>query len=42
MVFAPLEALFNPGALRWWDVASIIAMAVGVGYLGMRLEEIRQ
>lgn len=41
-VFAPLEALFNPGAPPWWEVAAIFALALGVGYLGMRLEETRE
>lgn len=42
MVFAPLEALFNPGALPWWEILAIVAAAFGVGYIGMRLEEIQQ
>jgi len=42
VVFVPLEALFNPGALRWWESATIVAMAVGAGYAGIRLEETRQ
>lgn len=42
VVFVPLEALFNPGALRWWELAAILAMASSVGYVGMRLEERRQ
>jgi len=41
IVFAPLEALFNPGALPWWEIAAILAMASSVGYVGMRLEETR-
>jgi hypothetical protein len=42
MVFGPLEALFNPGALRWWEIAAIVAAAFGLGYWGMRLEETRK
>lgn len=42
IVFAPLEALFNPGALPWWEIATIVAMASVVGYVGMRLEETQQ
>ena len=41
-VFVPLEALFNPDALRWWEILTIVAAASGVGYTGMRLEETRQ
>lgn len=42
IVFLPLEALFNPGALPWWESAAIVVMAFGVGYLGMRVEETRE
>lgn len=42
VVFVPLDALFNPGALRWWEIGIIVAIALGVGYVGMRLEETRQ
>ena len=42
IVFAPLEALFNPGELPWWEIGAIVAMAFGLGYIGMRLEETRQ
>jgi len=42
VVFVPLEALFNPGALRWWEFAGIVAMALGIGYIGVRIEERRQ
>ena len=42
VVFVPLEALFNPGALPFWESATIVAMAVGAGYVGIRLEETRQ
>jgi hypothetical protein len=42
IVFAPLEALFNPGALPWWEIAAIVAAASGVGYVRMRLEEIQK
>jgi hypothetical protein len=41
VVFVPLEALFNPGALQWWETAAIVALAFGVGYAGVRLEETR-
>ena len=41
IVFAPLEALFNPGALPWWESMAIVAGAFGLGYLRMRLEETR-
>ncbi len=36
VVFVPLEAVFNPGALRWPE---IVAIVLGAAYLGMRLEE---
>ena len=39
VVFVPLDAAFNPGALRWWQIGAIVALALGVGYWGMRLEE---
>jgi hypothetical protein len=39
VVFVPLDAAFNPGTLRWWQIASISMLALGVGYLGMWLEE---
>jgi len=39
VVFVPLDAAFNPGALRWWQIATIFVLALGVGYLGMWLEE---
>ncbi len=39
LVFVPLDAAFNPGALRWWQIATILVLALGVGYLGMWLEE---
>jgi len=39
LVFVPLDAAFNPGALRSWQIGAIVALAFGVGYLGMRLEE---
>jgi hypothetical protein len=42
VVFVPLEALFNPDTLRWWEFAPIVAMALGIGYIGMRIEERRQ
>jgi len=42
VVFTPLEAVFNPGALPWWEGVAIVALAFGVGYVGMRLEETRQ
>lgn len=42
VVFVPLEAVFNPGALPWWEILAIVAAASGVGYIGMRLEETRQ
>jgi len=41
MVFAPLEALFNPGDLPWWGIAALTGLAVGLGYWGVRLEETR-
>ena len=41
LVFAPLDALFNPGALPWWQVGALAAVAMGVGYLGVRIEERR-
>ena len=41
MVFAPLEAVFNPGTLRWWDIAALVALAVVLGYWGMLIEETR-
>ncbi len=39
VVFVPLDAAFNPGTLRWWQIATILLLALGVGYLGMWLEE---
>ena len=39
VVFVPLDAAFNPGTLPWWHIASIFVLALGVGYLGMWLEE---
>jgi len=39
VVFVPLDAIFNPGALRWPQIGAFVAVALGVGYLGMRLEE---
>lgn len=42
VVFVPLVAVFNPGALPWWEILAIVAAASGVGYIGMRLEETRQ
>ena len=41
-VFAPLEALFNPGTLAWWEVAALVGAAFALGYVGMRIEESRQ
>jgi hypothetical protein len=38
VVFAPLETLFNPGVSSWRETATIVALALVVGYLGMRLE----
>jgi hypothetical protein len=40
-VFAPLEALFNQGALAWWETAGIVLAALGLGYWGMWMEETR-
>jgi len=42
MVFAPLEALFNPGQLAWWETAGIVLAAFGLGYWGMWMEETRR
>ncbi len=42
VVFVPVDALFNPGALSWWEIAIIVAIALVVGYVGMHLEETRQ
>ena len=39
VVFVPLEAVFNPGALRWPQIAVIVGLALGIGYIGMRIEE---
>jgi hypothetical protein len=41
LVFAPLEAIFNPGALRFWEVGAIAGFAMGLGYWGVRMEETR-
>lgn len=41
MVFAPLEALFSPGVLSWWEIAALVATALGVGLLGGYIEETR-
>lgn len=42
MVFAPLEALFSPSALHWWELVALMALAVSLGYLGLRIEETRR
>lgn len=42
MVFAPLEALFSPAALGWWEIVGLMGFAVGLGYLGLRIEERRE
>jgi hypothetical protein len=42
MVFAPLDALFSPGLLRWWQVLVLAAVAAALGYMGMRIEERRR
>jgi len=42
IVFAPLEALFSPSALHWWVVVGLLALAVSLGYLGLRIEETRR
>ena len=39
IVFVPLEAIFNPGKLVWWQIVIIIAVALGVEYGGIRVEE---
>lgn len=39
VVFVPLDAAFNPGALRSWQITTTFVLALGVGYVGMRLEE---
>lgn len=42
VVFVPLEALFDPGRLRSWQIVILVVLALTLGYLGMRLEERRQ
>ena len=42
LVFAPLEALFNPGALRWWEIVALVTLGAGLGYIGIRIEEARE
>ena len=41
MVFAPLDALFNPSVLPWWQIVALAALAAGVGFMGIRIEERR-
>jgi len=38
VVFTPLEAFFNPGVSSWWETAAIMAFALGLGWMGMRME----
>ena len=42
LVFAPLDALFNPGALSSWVITAVIGFGLTVGYVGMRIEESRR
>ena len=42
IVFAPLDALFNPGVLPWWQIAALAATAAALGSVGVRIEETRQ
>ena len=42
MVFAPLEALFSPAVLYWWEIAALFVLALVLGYLGVRIEETRR
>jgi len=42
MVFAPLDALFNSGLLRWWQILVLAATAATLGYAGLRIEERRE
>ena len=39
VVFVPLDAAFNPGTLLPWQIAATFVLALGAGYIGMRLEE---
>lgn len=39
VVFVPLDAAFNPGTLLPWQIATTFVLALGVRYIGMRLEE---
>ena len=39
LVFAPLDWLFNPAVVRWWEIAAIVCLATMLGYLGIRIEE---
>ena len=42
LVFAPLDALFNPGASSWSVIAALVGFALAVGYVGIRIEESRR
>ena len=42
VVFVPLDAAFNPGAVQWWEILVIVAVALGLGCIGMHIEETRQ
>ena len=42
LVFAPLDALFNPNASSLWVIAALVGFAWAVGYVGMRIEESRR
>ena len=42
LVFAPLEALFNPGVWNWWEIAAVVLLALALGHTGMRIEEGRK
>jgi hypothetical protein len=39
VVFAPLETFFNPGVASWWETGAVVALALALGLIGMRLEE---
>jgi hypothetical protein len=39
LVFVPIDVLFNPDAVSPFVIATVIALGVLIGYLGIRLEE---
>jgi hypothetical protein len=39
LVFVPFDVLFNPDAVSPFVIATVIALGVLIGFLGIRLEE---